>query len=118
MSEVNDGRRAFIANACKAFAVALAAPALISTAANAADHEGHGAMVGRGGSDGFIIEASAKQRCGTCEFWGGPRRISADKKEITAMGLGWCNNPASHNYQKLTTPDHGMNTWRKWSVLD
>ena len=64
-------------------------------------------MLGRGGSDGYIMDASVKLHCGTCEFWGGPRRVLEDSKTLTITALGWCNNPASPNYQKMTSPEHG-----------
>lgn len=74
--------------------------------------------MGHGASDGYVIESSLKKHCGTCEFWGGPRRVAESGKTITITGLGWCNNPASPNYQKQTSPDHGpMSTWKKWQVL-
>jgi hypothetical protein len=76
-----------------------------------------GAM-GHGEAGGYVMATGIAKHCGTCEFWGGPRRISQDGKTITITGLGWCNNPKSPNYQKITTPDHGpMDTWRKWGAL-
>jgi len=117
MNQVNQDRRTFIARAFGGIAGAIVLPAAIGTAVAAAQ-ESHEAMLGQGGSDGYIIDASAKRRCGTCEFWGGPRRVSEDGKTLTITGLGWCNNPASPNYQKMTSPEHGpMDTWRKWRVL-
>jgi len=117
MDEVTTGRRMFILKACAAVAGAALGPAVIGTAVAAAQ-ESHETMLGRGGSDGYIMDASVKRHCGTCEFWGGPRRVSEDSKTVTITGLGWCNNPASPNYQKLTSPEHGpMDTWRKWRVL-
>jgi hypothetical protein len=74
--------------------------------------------MGRGGTDGYVMESSVTQRCATCEFWGGGRRLSSDRKSITVTGLGWCNNPASPNFQKLTSPEHGpMDVWKKWQAL-
>jgi hypothetical protein len=119
MSEPRNDRRAFILKACAVMTGVVVGPAIIGTVVDASAQEmGHEMTMGRGGSDGYIMGASVKQHCGTCEFWGGPRRLSEDKKDLTITGLGWCNNPASPNYQKLTSPDHGpMDTWRKWSVL-
>jgi len=35
-----------------------------------------------------------------------------------ASPLGWRNDPASPNNQKLTSPEHGpMDAWKKWSLL-
>lgn len=116
MSQKSSDRRTFIAKTCAAFAIALAGSAVRAVGAGA--QENHETTLGHGGSEGYIMDASVKKHCGTCEFWGGPRRISEDGKTITITGLGWCNNRASHNYQKLTSPEHGpMDTWRKWSVL-
>jgi hypothetical protein len=60
-------------------------------------------------------------KCGTCEFWGGVRKISADGKTVSfesAGAKGWCNNPKSPNYHKLTMPEQGpMPMWRKWGAL-
>jgi hypothetical protein len=119
MSEPKNDRRTFILKACAAMAGVVAAPAIIGAVVDAGAQEmGHGMMMGAGGSAGYIMNASIKQRCGTCEFWGGPRCVSLDRKALTITGLGWCNNSASPNYRKVTSPDHGpMDTWSKWSVL-
>lgn len=117
MSEGTSDRRTFV-KTCAAFAVALVGAGVVGATVDAAAQESHETMLGHGGSVGYILDAAVKQHCGTCEFWGGPRRVSQDRKEITITGLGWCNNPASADYQKLTSPEHGpMNSWRKWSVL-
>lgn len=73
---------------------------------------------GGGSSEAFTIASDTKERCGTCEFWGGRRRVSADGETVLAESLGVCNNPASHNYQKVTTPETGpMPQWKKWGAL-
>ena len=75
-------------------------------------------MMGQGGPDGYVMHSNVVQRCGTCEFWGGPRRLAQDGKSITITGLGWCNNPQSANYQKMTSPEHGpMAVWKKWQLI-
>ena len=118
MTEMKSGRRPFLMNTCAVMAAALAGSAVIGTSVDAAAQESHKAMLGRGGSDGYIMDASVKEHCATCEFWGGPRRVSEDRKTLTMTGLGWCNNPKSANYQKMTSPDNGpMGVWRKWAVL-
>jgi len=67
---------------------------------------------------GLTMTAATEKHCGTCEFWGGPRRISTDQKTVTITGLGWCNNPKSPMFQKVTAPDHGpMDAWKKWGAL-
>ena len=45
---------------------------------------------------------------------------SEDKKTVVAQSMGWCNNPDSPNYQKLTMADHQMKkvgVWKKWHVI-
>jgi hypothetical protein len=119
MSELRNDRRAFIVRTCALLTGVAMGPAILGAAVDAAAQEmSHEMVMGHGGNEGYIMSAWVTQHCGTCEFWGGPRRLSEDKKSLIISGLGWCNNPASSNYQKLTTPDHGpMGTWRKWSVL-
>jgi len=39
---------------------------------------------------------------------------------VIAQSMGWCNNPDSRNYRKLTMPDYRMEkvgTWTKWAAL-
>jgi len=73
---------------------------------------------GAGSSTAYAISADTKERCGTCQFWGGKRRVSEDGKTVLAESLGVCNNPPSHNYQKVTTPETGpMPLWKKWEAL-
>lgn len=113
MDIASNGRRTFIRSAGAVAAASLFGGRYLRQAA-ASDH----AMTGRGGADGYVVEAALTRHCATCEFWGGPRRVSADGTSITVTGLGWCNNPKSPNHQKLTSPDHGpMDAWKKWSVL-
>ncbi len=118
MIEMKTGRRPFMLKTCAIMAGALVGPAVIGTAVGAAAEERHDTMFGHGGSDGYIIDASAKGHCGTCEFWGGPRRVSKDGKSLTITGLGWCNNPKCPGYQGMSSPDHQCHgTWQKWSIL-
>ncbi len=66
------------------------------------------------------IETPAGQAgvCATCQFWGGVRRVSPDKQKVYSESLGWCNNSASPNFQKKTTPVSGpMKMWLKWDAL-
>jgi anaerobic selenocysteine-containing dehydrogenase len=98
--------------------VAAAAAAGIGTA-EAAEHH-HEAMMSAPSADGWNLAADTRFRCGTCQFWGGMRKISGDKKQVNAVSLGWCNNPASPNYQELTSAVHEMNkpgVWTKWGAL-
>lgn len=117
MTNPTTPRRIFLKRAASLAATTLAGAALAEQV-NATEHEGHGGMLGKGGSDGYVMSSSVEKHCATCEFWGGQRRVSEDGKEITVGWLGWCNNPDSANYQKLTSPEHGpMDVWKKWSVL-
>jgi hypothetical protein len=115
MNEVTPNRRVFLVKSAAVVVGSVlgwAAPRSI-----ARGEESMGAM-GHGEAGGYVMATDISKHCGTCEFWGGPRRISSDGKTITVTGLGWCNNPNSPNYQKMTTPDHGpMDTWRKWGAL-
>ncbi len=66
------------------------------------------------------LETAASQMgvCATCKFWGGVRRVSPDKQIVHSESLGWCNNSASPNFQKKTTPISGpMKMWQKWDAL-
>jgi hypothetical protein len=82
----------------------------------AAKHEGD--MKGAKGVPAVVVGADREGICATCRFWGGIRRASEDKKTVNSESLGWCNNPDSHNYQKMTTPVTGpMKSWRKWEAL-
>ncbi|HKV54494.1 MAG TPA: hypothetical protein VJN94_07600 [Candidatus Binataceae bacterium] len=121
MNELKTDRRRFVVKT----AAILLGSMLIPVTARRAAGAGNGAMkmggmpmMGEGGVEGYIMNTSVTNHCGTCEYWGGPRRLSADGKTLTISGLGWCNNPDSPNYRKQTTPDHGpMSTWCKWRAL-
>ena len=70
--------------------------------------------------EGHSLDAKVENTCATCQFWGGMRKISKDKMTVTAQSMGWCNNPDSPNYQKLTMADHEMKKagiWKKWAAL-
>jgi len=75
------------------------------------EHEHHGREHG-GPGDGLLLDARAQDTCETCRFWGGGK--------VIAQSMGWCNNPDSRNYRKLTMPDYRMEkvgTWTKWAAL-
>jgi hypothetical protein len=105
MKDIKTDRRAFILKSFTAAAGSVLAAAIIRPAI-AAEAAGD-AMLGHGGTEGYVLPSTVTQHCGTCEFWGGPRRLSKDGKSITVSGLGWCNNPASPNYEKMTSPETG-----------
>ncbi len=73
---------------------------------------------GGGMSSSIDTPAGTVGLCATCKFWGGMRRVSSDKKTVHSESLGWCNNSASPNFQKTTTPISGpMPMWQKWEAL-
>jgi hypothetical protein len=114
MKNATTGRRTFVRRSCALAAGAVLAGPLLRRAVGAE----HAGAMGRGGSDGYVMDATVTKHCATCEFWGGPRRLSPDREHVTVTGLGWCNNPASPNYQKLTSPEHGpMEAWKRWQPL-
>ena len=93
-------------------AVTAAAPVL------QAQEQGSGKGKGRPGH-AFMLPSDTKNKCATCVFWGGQRHISRDKNAVHATSLGMCNNPASGNYHRTTSPDTGpMAAWVKWPALD
>lgn len=66
----------------------------------------------------FVADAGEEGVCATCRFWGGMRKVSKDRKLVYCETLGWCNNPDSHHYHTVTTPETGpMKSWRKWEAL-
>lgn len=124
MNELKTDRRGFVIKSAALLLGSVLVPATVRRAAaedkNAMKMGGMpmSDSMGEGGTDGYVMSTTAKNRCSTCEFWGGPRRVSADGRTLTTTGLGWCNNPDSPNYRKQTSPDHGpMSTWRKWRAL-
>lgn len=117
MTDDHHNRREFMKAA--AFAGGALAAGAGAGMAHGADMAGHSGMVGHAMADGYMVQSSLVDHCATCEFWGGQRRISQDGTSITTTGLGYCNNPASPNSQKMTPPDHGPMTgvWRKWGAI-
>jgi hypothetical protein len=118
MTDLRSERRAFLVKTCAVAAGSLLGARVVRQAV-AAEHEGKAMEVmGHGGTDGYVLRSTVTQHCGTCEFWGGPRRLAQDGTTITITGLGWCNNPQSQNYQKMTSPEHGpMAVWKKWPLI-
>jgi len=110
---MNDvSRRSFLNTSGK---LLLGAAALGSLTAYAAEEHLHG-----GSGQGLVVDAASQNRCATCQFWGGMRKVSDDKKQVIVQSMGWCNNPDSPNHQKLTAADHHMKKagiWKKWAVL-
>ena len=91
----------------------------VGIAANAADMEHGGSLKSMKGVDSFVVDASEKGICATCEYWGGVRRTTEDKKSVYCESLGWCNNSKSRHYQTKTTPATGpMKSWKKWEGID
>lgn len=105
-----DGRRGFLAR-CATLGIGVVG----ATTVGAAGHEGHSGPT----TVAFVMSADTEGKCGTCVFWGGKRHVSLDKAEVHAGSLGMCNNPASPNYHKITTPESGpMKAWSKWPALE
>ena len=105
-------RRGFIKSTGKLLVGTAALGTLNAFAAEEHRHAGAG--------DGHVMDATAEKICATCQFWGGMRKVSEDKRKVIVQSMGWCNNPNSPNYQKLTAPDHEMKKvgiWKKWTVL-
>jgi hypothetical protein len=108
----DESRRSFLATTGKLF---VGAATLGSITAHAAEEHKHG-----GSGNGLVLDAALENRCATCEFWGGMRKVSEDKKQVITQSMGWCNNPDSPNHQKLTAADNHMKKpeiWKKWAVL-
>ena len=108
----DESRRSFLAATGK---LLVGAAALGSLTAHAAEEHSHG-----GSGHGLVVDATLDSRCATCQFWGGMRKVSEDKKQVITQSMGWCNNQDSPNYQKLTAADHHMKKpgiWKKWAVL-
>jgi hypothetical protein len=106
-------RRGFISRS--GTLIATTATVGLTQSALSQDHSDHGSVGG-----GLRVSTGTEKTCATCRFWGGMRRLDKDKSEITAQSMGWCNNPDSPNYSKLTQADHQMKKpgiWEKWSVL-
>ena len=110
---MNDkSRRSFLGASGK---LLVSTAALGSLSAYAAEEHEDG-----GSGHGLIVDAASHNRCATCQFWGGMRKVSEDKKQVIAQSMGWCNNPDSPNHQKVTAADHNMKKagiWKKWAVL-
>jgi len=107
-------RRKFLAKSAKFLA---GSAAFVSASALASSH---GAKMHAGSVDGKAVDASAENTCATCQYWGGMRKVSEDKSQVMTQSMGWCNNPESMNYRKLTNPDHvmkKMGIWKKWAAL-
>jgi len=110
-------RRGFLAASGK---LLVGTVALCTMGAHASDEREHHGHEHGGPSDGLLLDATAQDICATCRFWGGMRKLSDDGENVIAQSMGWCNNPDSHNYRKLTMPDHRMKKagiWTKWAAL-
>jgi hypothetical protein len=67
----------------------------------------------------YPMAADVTGRCGTCRYWGGMRKLSEDGETVLIQSMGWCNNPKSVNYQKLTTAESGpMPAWKRWELIE
>jgi hypothetical protein len=105
----NSSRRQFLAGTGSLFVAAAALSPLSALASEQGDKE-----------EGIVVNASLQNRCATCQYWGGMRRLNEDKSQVIAQSMGWCNNPDSMNYQKLTEADNHMmkpEIWVKWPAI-
>lgn len=110
-TNVDSTRRRFIEGGATTVAAVVTAAAAGS--ALAADRMGH-AVPGSPEAGGLRFKSDEKA-CATCVFWGGSRKV--EKGSVLASSLGVCSNPASPNFQKMTSPDHVMPQWVKWPAL-
>ncbi|MEX2481719.1 MAG: hypothetical protein WD928_12755 [Gammaproteobacteria bacterium] len=102
MSTTTDRRR-FLNRSLAAAAVAMTVPAV---------------EAGQHGMGSFAVAASTEGQCATCTYWGGMRRMSREGTEVHVKSLGFCNNPQSPNFRKMTSPNTGpMPHWVKWSAI-
>jgi hypothetical protein len=88
--------------------------------ANTQNAEPQPAAHQHGFGGGVVVDAASEGMCLTCDYWGGMRMTSDDRTQVSAQSLGWCNNPDSPNYHKLTAADHKMKKtgiWKKWGAL-
>lgn len=77
-----------------------------------------GAMSASAGDSSFVMNSATKNVCGTCQYWGGQRRISDDGKTVEIDSLGWCSNRKSPNFRKTTGPQTGpMKVWEQWTAI-
>jgi anaerobic selenocysteine-containing dehydrogenase len=109
-----ESRRNFLAASGK---LIVGTVALGTLAAQASQEQTH---MPESSGNGLAIDAKAADTCATCQFWGGMRKISEDKAQVITQSMGWCNNPKSRNYEKLTAADNRMKKpgiWNKWSAL-
>ena len=108
----NASRCQFIASS-GAFLVS--ASGLVSLPVLASTQHHHG-----GTAEGITIDSSLQNRCATCQYWGGMRKLNQDKSLVIAQSMGWCNNSDGPIFQKLTEADHHMKKpeiWAKWSAI-
>jgi len=120
---MSNDRRKFmhrLSSAGAAAALAGAFTGVFAAGPEAGKGQGMGKAKGAGRSaHAFVMAADTQNKCATCVFWGGQRHVSRDKSAVHAMSLGMCNNPASMNYHRTTSPDTGpMAAWVKWPALD
>ena len=108
----SESRRNFLTSSGKLILGAATAGALMPAAARAEHQHSFGG--------GVVVDATQEDTCATCQYWGGMRITSDDGKQVNTQSLGWCNNPDSPNFHKLTAADHTMQKsgiWKKWAAL-
>jgi anaerobic selenocysteine-containing dehydrogenase len=115
----NEDRRGFLKAGSAVIATGVIGSLGVNAHASDKDHmEQAGPMMGEKGQAAYPVKAQEKGICATCQFWGGVRRVSEDRKTVYSESLGWCNNSKSRFFQTKTTPINGpMNSWKKWEAL-
>lgn len=65
--------------------------------------------------------AGSEKKCATCNFWTGPREVSADRSGVvvaSAETTGTCTNPKSPLFQKQSRATQGFAAGHmRWSML-
>lgn len=63
---------------------------------------------------------ATEKKCATCDFWGGARQASADKRNVivAADAAGLCGNPRSPLHNRMSRADQGFaDGHRRWRNL-
>jgi len=77
-------------------------------------------LAGASGKAAAASFAATDRRCATCDFWGGPRSLAADRRSVTTVdgATGVCGNPQSPLFNRQPRADHVFaNGYRRWREL-
>ena len=79
------------------------------------------ALAFAGGARAEVAVPGSEKKCASCDFWGGPRRVSADGASAIvadASATGICSNPTSPLYQKQSRASQGYSAGHaRWRAL-